>query len=93
MSKRNQDLPLERTSRAVHKIDKRRRRHEIAQVLHTIDDPEAAVVADRKVDHAPHHDARPRRRLRHWKMKAWKRRTSQRHRRNELAEELLRADD
>lgn len=94
MSKRHQDLQFVRQPREVRQRDKRRVRHEIAQTLHTIDDPETAVVAQPKADRVPLQAMAPKPgRLRHWKVKAWKRRTNQRHQRNEALAQLLRTDD
>lgn len=94
MSKRHQDLMPEKSPREVRKLEKRRLRHEIAQSLHTIGDPEAAVVGEPKADRVPLHETPPDpRRFRHWKVKDWKRRTNNRHRRNLVLQSLLRADD
>lgn len=93
MSHQHDDLKLERSARKRHKGDQRRTRHEIHQNLHLIDDPEAVLIVDPKSDRVPLHEAQPRRkRLRHWKVKAWKRRTSERHRRNAALDQLIRAE-
>lgn len=94
MSKRHHDITPARSARKDRKLEGRRTRHEVTQTLHTLDDPEAALVVDPKADHVAHRDVRPAPgRLRHWKIKDWKRRTTQRRARNAEIEQLRRADE
>ncbi|HEX4867169.1 MAG TPA: hypothetical protein VFV32_06030 [Acidimicrobiales bacterium] len=89
MSRRHHDLQPARSARQVAKMEKRKARHKVALALHQAEDPDDLVVIDPKPERIPRDEAPPRRnRMRHWKVKAWKRRTAERHRRNEELTQL-----
>jgi hypothetical protein len=93
MSRRHHDLQPPRSARQQAKLENRRARHKATLALQLADDPEDLVVLDHKPERTPRDDPPPRRkrsRLRHWKVKAWKRRTAERHRRNEAVQQLRR---
>jgi len=92
MSRRHHDLQPPRSARQQAKLEKRRARHKAALALQLAEDPEDLVVLDHKPQRIPRDEPRPKGgRLRHWKVKAWKRRTTERHRRNEEVEQLRRS--
>ena len=87
MSRRHQDDKPVRATRADRKKAVRTVRHQVAQKLHTVADPDDVTLAEPRVDHA-HRPPTRRRSLRHWKLKAWKRRTAVRRQRNQRSAEL-----
>lgn len=92
MSRRHHDLQPPRSARQQAKLEKRRARHKATLALQLVEDPEDLVVVDPKPERIPRDEAPPKpRRLRHWKVKAWKRRNAERHRRNEAIEQLHRS--
>lgn len=94
MSRRHHDLQLPRSARQQAKIDKRRARHRASLALQLSEDPEDLVVIDPKPERVARDETLPGRRpnrLRHWKVKAWKRRNAERHRRNAELEALRRS--
>lgn len=92
MSRRHHDLQPARSARQQAKLEKRRARHKASLALQLADDPEDLVVIDPKPERIARDEPAPRRnRLRHWKVKAWKRRNAERHRRNEEIEQLRRS--
>lgn len=92
MSRRHHDLLPARSARQLAKLEKRRARHKANLALHTAIDPEDLVVEDPKPERIAR-DTLPSsgKRLRHWKVKEWKRRNAERRRRNEMIEELYRS--
>jgi len=89
MSRRHHDLQTPRSARQQAKLDKRRARHKATLALQLAEDPEDLVVLDHKPEKVHRDEPRTRSsRFRHWKVKAWKRRTAERHRRNELMAQL-----
>lgn len=92
MSKRHQYLKPRRADRATRKAEMRRDRRAAHLDLHAAADVEDLVVTEPVFDRAPH-QAPERRRLRHWKVKAWKRRNNQRRARNAQLAALQLADD
>lgn len=89
MSRRHHDLQPARSARQLAKLEKRKARHKAALALQLTDDPEDLVVLDPKPERLPRDEVPPKRnRMRHWKVKAWKRRTAERHRRNEEITQL-----
>lgn len=90
MSKRHQDAKPVRANRAMRKSAVRRDRHHAHQDLHTVYDPDDLVVTVARYDHGTHQVPK-RSRPRHWKIKAWKRRTRERHERNVLLMRLTNA--
>ncbi|HLT15932.1 MAG TPA: hypothetical protein VK007_04450 [Acidimicrobiales bacterium] len=92
MSRRHHALQPPRSARQLAKLEKRRARHKANLALQLVDDPEDLVVVDPKPERIPRDEPKPkRRRLRHWKVKEWKRRNNERRRRNEIIEELYRS--
>jgi|GEM_PF-4885780 hypothetical protein len=94
MSRRHHDLQPPRSARQQAKLEKRRARHKASLALQLAEDPEDLVVIDPKPERIPRDETPPgrkRNRLRHWKVKAWKRRNAERHRRNEEIEALRRS--
>jgi hypothetical protein len=93
MSRRHHDLQPPRSARQQAKLEKRRARHKASLALQQVEDPEDLVVIDPKPERTPRDETPPgrkRNRLRHWKVKAWKRRNAERHRRNAEIEALRR---
>ena len=78
-----------RPDKSIRSIEHRKVRHQVGTELHTVDDPDAAVFTRPKFDHPPRIAKKSSRGLRHWKTKAWKRRSAERHRRNEERRLLL----
>jgi hypothetical protein len=72
------DLRPDKTVRAK---EHRKVRHQLHMELHTVEDPEDAVFSRPKFDHPPR-TAPKKKTKRHWKVKAWKRRTAERKQRN-----------
>ena len=94
MSRRHHDLQPPRSARQQAKLEKRRARHKASLALQLAEDPEDLVVVDPKPERSPPRRGPPgrkRNRLRHWKVKAWKRRNAERHRRNAEIEALRRS--
>lgn len=92
MSRRHHDLQPPRSARQQAKLEKRRARHKASLALQLAEDPEDLVVIDPKPERSPRDEVPPKRnRLRHWKVKAWKRRNAERHRRNAEIEALHRS--
>lgn len=94
MGKRHRaTIVAERAPKRERRWTTHRERRAVRAALVTADDPEE-IVAPRTVHHGPRSAEAapgPRRRTRHWKVKAWKRRTTMRRRRAiamaQLAEE------
>lgn len=91
MSRRHQDGKPERPARDERKKATRSVRHNVAQQLHTVVDPEDATFSEQRVERS-RRPVKSRRRLRHWKLKAWKRRTAARRQRNQVLGQLAAED-
>ncbi len=76
-----------RPDKTVRAKEHRKVRHQLHQELHTVEDPEAAVFSRPKFDHPPR-TAPKKKAKRHWKVKAWKRRTTERRQRNAERERI-----
>lgn len=81
------DEMLLRPDKEIRKKAHRKVRHQLHQELHTVDDPDDAVFSRPKFDHPPR-SVPKKKRKRHWKLKAWKRRTAERKQRNAEREKL-----
>ena len=76
-----------RPDKTIRVKEHRKVRHQLHQELHTVEDPEAAVFSRPKFDHPPR-TAPKKKKKRHWKVKAWKRRTTDRRERNAERERI-----
>jgi hypothetical protein len=92
MSRRHHDLQPARSARQQAKLEKRRARHRATLAVQLADDPDDLVVEDPKPERTREAPKRRGGRLRHWKVKAWKRRTADRRRRNAEMEQLRQAE-
>ena len=72
-----------RPDKSLRSIEHRKVRHKVGNELHLVDDPDDAVFTKPKFDHPPRVAKGQKKTKRHWKVKAWKRRTAERHRRND----------
>lgn len=79
-----------RPDKTVRAKEHRKVRHQLHQELHTVEDPEGAVFSRPKFDKPPR-TAPKRKPKRHWKVKAWKRRTAERRERNAERERIREA--
>ncbi len=77
-----------RPDKSLRSMEHRKVRHRVGNELHSVDDPDAAVFTKPQFDHPPR-VSKGKKAPRHWKLKAWKRRTAERHRRNEERRALL----
>lgn len=91
MSKRHRDEKPMRDPKEVRRLEKRALRHRVDQQLHDADDLEAVVLDIPRVER-PGMKASASGRVRHWKLKSWKRRTAQREQRNAQLAALLSAE-
>ncbi len=76
------DEILLRPDKDLRSKEHRKARHRASQEMHTVDDPEAVVFTRPKFDHPPRVKPKAKKKIRHWKTKAWKRRNVERRRRN-----------
>lgn len=76
-----------RPDKSIRSKEHRKVRHQLHQELHDVDDPEGAVFSVPKFDHPPR-SAPKTKKKRHWKVKAWKRRTAERRERNAERERI-----
>jgi len=76
-----------RPDKTIRAKEHRKVRHQLHQELHSVDDPEAAVFSKPRFDHPPR-TAPKKKNKRHWKVKAWKRRTAERRERNAERERI-----
>jgi hypothetical protein len=91
MSKRHRDDKPMRHPKEVRRLEQRALRHRVDQQLHEADDLEA-VVLDIPRGERPGMKAAVSGKVRHWKLKSWKRRTAQQQQRNAELAALLRAE-
>ena len=81
MSRRHRESHPTRDPKVDRRADHRRTRHSVSQALHEAADLEAVVLQEPKPPERPRQPPAPRG-LRHWKQKAWKRRSVRRAQRN-----------
>ncbi len=81
------DEVLLRPDKTIRAKEHRKVRHQLHQELHSVEDPEDAVFSQPKFDHPPR-TAPKKKEKRHWKVKAWKRRTAERKERNAERERI-----
>ncbi len=66
-----------RPDKSIRVKEHRKVRHQLHEELHSVEDPEDAVFSVPKFDHPPR-TAPKKKKKKHWKVKAWKRRTAAR---------------
>jgi hypothetical protein len=91
MGNRQDPEQTPRELRAARKKAVRDARHRANQDLRTVADTDDLVVPEPRFDRGPR-QAPKSRRLRHWKLKEWKRRTAARRARNDKVAQLSRED-
>jgi hypothetical protein len=77
-----------RPDKSIRAKEHRKVRHQLHEELHSVEDPEDAVFSRPKFDHPPR-TAPKRKAKRHWKLKAWKRRTAARKEREAERQRLI----
>jgi hypothetical protein len=80
-----------RHPKEVRRLEQRALRHRVDQALHEADDLEAVVLDVPRVER-PGMKAAVTGRVRHWKLKSWKRRTAQQAQRNAALAALLQSE-
>ena len=91
MSKRHRDDKPLRNPKEVRRLEHRALRHRVGQTLHEADDVEAVVLDRPRTERrGPKKGATDR--VRHWKLKSWKRRTAQQAQRNAALDAITSAE-
>lgn len=91
MSKRHRDDKPLRNPKEVRKLQQRAVRHRTDQTLHAADDVDAVVFDEVRSERRPMRGTVGGR-VRHWKLKSWKRRTARNAERNAALSALLAAE-
>lgn len=91
MSKRHRDHKALRNPKQVRTLERRAQRHRVDQTLHETGDVDAIVLDEIRTERRT---VRPavKARVRHWKLKSWKRRTARQAERNAALAAIIHAE-
>lgn len=91
MSKRHRDEKPLRNPKEVRRLEHRALRHRVGQTLHEADDVDAVVLDEIRTER-PRAKTAVTDKVRHWKLKSWKRRTALQAERNAALAAIIHAD-
>lgn len=91
MSKRHRDDKPLRDPKEVRRLEHRALRHRVGQTLHEADDVDAVVLDEIRTERRSARSGMTDR-VRHWKLKSWKRRTAVQAQRNAALAAIIRAE-